>query len=345
MDKGEQLALIQRVAHSSGNQAKEALESMILKCGTRHSTIARAIRDAVERYTPAPTIVYENPGTNNDSDASLAPSPPMRRNKKKDESDGRRADETTRSGTSDDDPGALRRHAKASKKAKTATTGKKNVSVHRNHQQSNLDKKRKKYKEAGHAPTHAPGTEHRTIQTLVGRPSEQAKMNVANLVTPSHLEISEQDRLLGRNLKNDVSDDDLAVVISSEDEPWYAAGPHKNTVNNGIANNQSSKIGNLEADISITDSSDDESSIDERQGNALAVAAGPPQASSNVKTTQAGAGNSDGGVHAQSFTIPIREAFNPFGAGKPSSVLLSKKRKAQDPPAEKTQPAKTANDY
>lgn len=348
MDKNEQSALIERLEHASGDQAKRALRSMILKCTTRHSTIARAIRDAIDRHAPAPSIVYENPVANDNSDAFILPSAPVLGNKAKDKGHGRQGDEAVLSGTSDEDTGALRRHTKASKKTKTTTSGKGKRVGHQNPPQSNLDssKKSTEYNKARHAPTHRAQTEHRAPQRPVGPVSQQAKTNVLDLVPSSDLEARGKDRLPGRILKNDVSDEDLAVAISSEDEPWYAAQPQKHTDNSRIPNDQSSKIGNSGSDSSSSDSSDDESSIDERQGNSLAVAAGPPREGPKVKTKHPGAPTGGSGPRAQSVTVPRAEATNQHGAGNLSSFGLSKKRKAPDLPVEKAhnQASKSATD-
>ncbi|KAI3395810.1 hypothetical protein diail_823 [Diaporthe ilicicola] len=84
MNNSEKLELIERIERASKAQARKALKSMVLECSTKSSTIARAIKDAVERHTPTPVIVYKEPESADEVEASFpAPDKKKKRKKKK----------------------------------------------------------------------------------------------------------------------------------------------------------------------------------------------------------------------------------------------------------------------
>lgn len=52
MDSSERLNFINRLNGLTGDQAREVLKQMAINCNTRHTTIARALRNAVDRHAP-----------------------------------------------------------------------------------------------------------------------------------------------------------------------------------------------------------------------------------------------------------------------------------------------------
>lgn len=83
MNHNEKLDIVERVERASEAQAKKTLKSMVLKCQVTHNTIARAIKDAVDRHCPTPHTVYEDPGSADEGEA--APTTSHKKKKKKKE--------------------------------------------------------------------------------------------------------------------------------------------------------------------------------------------------------------------------------------------------------------------
>ncbi|KAG6360957.1 hypothetical protein INS49_012025 [Diaporthe citri] len=98
MNNSEKLGLIERVDHASEDQAKRTLRSMILKCTVTQPTIARAIKDAIERHTPTPMIVYQQPESEDDDES--APTTSHKKSNKKKNQDGSSQDEDVPASTS-----------------------------------------------------------------------------------------------------------------------------------------------------------------------------------------------------------------------------------------------------
>lgn len=340
MNSTEKLALIERVNHASGDQAKRALQSMILKCTVTQSTIARAIKDAIERHTPTPSIVYEEPEPRDDGDSA-----PASNNHKKDQSDRDQNDVVVLSAASEehhdsahDDIGAVK--SKAEKKGKRKGSG-----HHNSHDNPDLSKK-KKFKKIKHASKLRAETEQTSPEVSLGGPSKQAKPSVIDLVTSSDAETHDAEQPEEESLDKRVSDDDLDLVTSSEDEPFHLEESKDQTPNDKIPSDDLEN-GNLEDRNSTTDSSNDEGSKSEQQNHAVVGGVRAAQEGSDVKTTQTNARNGDECRRAHSVTISIARPSNQRDDYKMGSAGLDKKRKAPEPPVEEVhtnQPAKSASD-
>ncbi|ROV88533.1 hypothetical protein VPNG_10377 [Cytospora leucostoma] len=71
MDSNEKLTFINRLNSLSGEQAREALKQMTINCNTKHTTIARALRNAIDQHAP---LQSESPVTTQSRPTAAAPS-------------------------------------------------------------------------------------------------------------------------------------------------------------------------------------------------------------------------------------------------------------------------------
>lgn len=71
MDANEKLTFINRLTSLSGTQAREALKQMTMNCNTKHTTIARALRNAIHQHAP---LQSESPVTTQSSPTAATPS-------------------------------------------------------------------------------------------------------------------------------------------------------------------------------------------------------------------------------------------------------------------------------
>lgn len=340
MNSTEKLALIERVNHASEDQAKRALQSMILKCTVTQSTIARAIKDAIERHTPTPLIVYEEPETRGDGNAARASN-----NNENGQSHREQDDDVVLSAASEehdnsdhDDIDAVKINAK--KKSKRKGSG-----HHHSHYSSESSRK-KKSKKIKHASKLRTEVEQTPPKVAIGRPSKQFKPSVIDLVSSSDAEIHDSEQPVQKILDKRVSDDNLDLVTSSEDEPAHPDGSKVQTPNKQISNDDL-EIGNLEDRSSTTDSSDDRGSKNEQQNHALAGGVRASQKDSNLKTTQINTRNGDEGRRAQSVTFSMAKPSNQRDDSKMGSAGFDRKRKAPEFTVEEVhtdQPAKSTSD-
>lgn len=309
MDTNERLALIERVDHSSGEQAKRTLKFMILKCTVAQPTIARAIRAAIEQHAPTPKIVYEQPESEHDDES--APVSPRKRSKKekkkKKKHDGSNQDEEDVSfATSQDHQVAAssdmnaepadgqlvlkKKKTKAKSKGKTKPNG--DQDGHQNTSEP-LKKKKKKHK---HTSKRRSETEHHASDNSMESTSKQKNPPVIDLVTSS--------------------DDEICGVGQSE---------------NKILEGKSSSSDGSDNDSSKDDSSDNEDFENEPQDDALSEGVGPIQDGSNKKVYQASARNVDHRSGAvQSSTTARSKALDHNGGIEVSFPGLGKKRKAPE---------------
>lgn len=340
MNSTEKLALIERVNHASGDQAKRALQSMILKCTITQSTIARAIKDAIERHTPTPLIVYEEPEPRGDGDAAPAPN-----NKKKHKSDRDQNDDFVLSAAPEEHDGSAHDEFGAVK-IKAKKKGKRNGSGHLHSHDSPDSPKKKKIKKIEDASKFRTEVEQTLPKVAIGRSSKRFKPSVIDLVSSSDAETHGAEQPEDYILDKRVSDDDSDLVTSSEDEA-SSTGESKNQIlHNKIPNDESSDTGNSDRS-STTDSSGDENSMDEQHDHALTGCVMASQEGSDVETAQADAKIGGGTRRAQSVTVSMAKASKQQNDNKMYSFGLDKKRKALELPVEEVhtnQPTKSTRD-
>jgi hypothetical protein len=319
MNTNERLALSERVNHASEDQIKRALHFMILKCTVTQTTIARAIRDAIERHTPTPTVVFEEQEPKDDDEVILASS--HRKSTKKEE------DQSSASEDEDEDadaPTTTSKHHRSTgrreKKSKTKLKGKKKAIDDQEGGQNRPDssrKKKKKHKKLKDAPNFQTGPNQSNSEDSVGGPSKQRKPAIIDLVTSSDVETHTTEQSASHVLNKTISNDHGSDHDSSNDHS------------------------------SDSDSSDVEGFSNEQQDDCLAGSVRLSQEGSRMKITQAGARHGEGDSRAQSVTVSMARAWNQHGHNKIGSSGLDKKRKAVELAVEdvhRNQPAKSATD-
>lgn len=318
MDTNERLALIERVDHSSGEQAKRTLKFMILKCNVKQETIARAIRDAIERHAPTPTIVYEQPESEDDDEA--APTSSHKKSKKKNQDGSSQDEEDVAASTSKKRRSTRRGDINADplveqlilKKTKTKTNRNKKRSSDRNEEQNHPNSSKKN--QSKHASKLIAEPEERTRDNSMGEPSQQKSPTVIDLLTSSEDETRDTQQSKIENLNDKSSDENSSDIDSPDDSSSHS------------------------------DSSDDGGAEEEPQGNALADGLVPSQDASN-KANQTSAGSSDGGrTTTRSSTCSKDKTPNQNNGIEISLLGLGKKRKASERTVEEVhnnQPAKS----
>lgn len=321
MNNSEKLGLIERVERASEEQAKRTLKSMILKCHIRQETIARAIKDAIERHTPTPTIVYQDPASGDDDEE--VPTASRKKSKKKKHRDGSSQDEedepsptskrpwSTRRGDINADP--LVGHLVLKK---TKTKLKRNKKRSSDHNEEQNDPNSSKKIQPKHASNHRADPEQRTCDNSMGGPSQPESPTVIDLVTSSDGETCDTEHSDDKNL-----DDESSGNNSSDSESPYDFS-------------------------SAEDRSDDRDSEIEQQDKVLPAGIRSSQKDSNNKVDQASAKNGDSGRGAfHSITISMAKASNQNEGNEMSPLSSVKKRKASDHTMEEIpndQPAKSA---
>lgn len=323
MDNNEKLVLIERVNHASEEQVKRALNFMILKCNVNTGTIARAIRDTLERHAPTPTIVYQQPESEDDGEAALASSDRKSKKKKKkrrhdvgseNEEDVRPAGSNDHQNaprdavdTEPDDEQVVLKKTKTKSKHKTALTDDQD-------EQQNSSERSKKKKKRKHASKLRAETEQRAPDTL-GNPTKEKHPTVIDLITSSDDETCDTKQPKNASLDGKSSDVDNSDNVSPD---------------------ESSSDG---------DSSDNGGSGDKPPGDAFADGSGPVLEISKRKANQASTRSGDVDHSAvrsstHSAAKPSNQndgfEFSVFGSGK--------KRKAPEHTVEdihKDQPAKS----
>lgn len=307
MNNSEKLGLIERIDHASEDQAKRTLRSMILKCTVGQPTIARAIRDAIERHTPTPMIVYQQPESEDGAEAVLASSDQESNNSEKDQDGGSQDSDyvpsttskkhrSTRRGDINPDP-LVGKHIL--KKTKTKLKRKKERSNDNKKGQNNPSSSKKN--QSKHASKLRAEPEQRACDNSVGEPSQQKSPTIIDLLTSSEDETRDTQQSKNENLDDKSSDDNSADNDSPDDSS------------------------------SDSDSSDDGGAEEEPQGNALADGPGPSQDASNKKAIQTSAGSSVGGRTTTRSNISSRaKAPNQKSGIEISLSGLGKKRKAPE---------------
>lgn len=307
MNSNDKVGLIERVNHASEDQAKRALNSMILKCNVQQDTIARAIKDAIERHLPTPMIVYQQPESEDDDEAALDSSR-KRSNKKQVDQDDSSQDEddspsaaskkrqSTRRGDIDADPhiGNL-----ILEKKKTKIKGKKKRSS--DHDQEHNSRDASKMSKSKYASEPRAETKQRTCADSKATASEQKGPPVIDLVTSSDDETSDTEPSRNEILDDKTSDDNSSDNESPDD---YS---------------------------SDSDSSDDGDSEQEAQGDALVVGVGPSQEGSNKNANQANERSDGSRTAARSVTISMAKASNQNDSNKIRPFVPNKKRKVPEP--------------
>lgn len=321
MDHNEKVGLIERVNHASEDQAKRTLRFMIVKCTVTQSTIARAIRDAIERHTPTPMIVYQQPESEDDDEAALVSSHKKSTKKKDQDGSGQEEDEfpstiskerrSTRRGDINSDPlvGQL-----ILKKTKTKTKGNKKHSSDHDEEKNNPNSPKKN--RSRHASKLRAEPEQRTCDNSMGEPSQQKTPTVIDLVTSSDDETCDSEHSENESLDDGSSDND-----GSDNESPYD-------------------------DSSEDENADDEDPENEQQDDVLPGATRSTQDNSNNKVSQASANSGEGGRSAShSITISMAKASNLNDGNEMSPLCSVKKRKAPEHAMEEMpnhQPAKIA---
>lgn len=321
MDSNEKLGLIERVNHASEEQVKRALNFMILKCNVNTGTIARAIRDTLERHAPTPTIVYQQPESEDDGEAALASSDRKSKKKKKkrrhdvnseNEEDVRPAGSNDHQNaprdavdTEPDDEQAVLKKTKTKSKHKTA------LNDDQDEQQNSSEHLKKKKRK--HASKLRAETEQRAPDTL-GNPTKKKHPNVIDLITSSDDETCDTKQSKNASLDGKSSD------VNDSDN---------------VSPDESGSDG---------DSSDNGGTGDKPPGDAFADSNGPALESPKKKANQANSSSGDvdhsavrSSTHSAAKTSNQNDGFEirVFGSGK--------KRKAPEHTVEdihKDQPAK-----
>lgn len=310
MDNNEKLGWIERVDHASEDQAKRTLKFMILKCNTKTDTIARAIRDAIERHTPTPTIVYQQPESEDDGEAELASSPKKssKKKKKKKDQDGSSQDE-------EDAPSKISKKRRRTRRGdinadpligevilkKTKTKLKRNKKRSSDHDEEHSRPDTSKKNKSMPASRLGADAEPQACDNPVGRPYMREGPPVIDLVTSSDDETCDPQQSDNENLDDRSSHDVSSENNSSDDES------------------------------SDNDSSDDESSEDEQKDIVRSQGVRVSQDSPMKRTPQAGERNVDDNSNAaQSITISMAKASIRNDDGKMSPFDLGKKRKAPE---------------
>lgn len=207
MNNNDKLGLIERVDHASEDQAKRTLKAMILKCDTNTVTIARAIKDAVERHTPTPTIVYQQPETADDNDATPATSDKKNSKRKKPrEGQGSDGDEVLPTSSSRKFPKSSRGDINADPLVSELILGEpktKRKKAHKSsddrgkHQKKTKSSKSKKLKQESEI---AAKTAHRNSKESVGNLSGQNDPIIIDLVSSSEHDERDSKQLVDENL-------------------------------------------------------------------------------------------------------------------------------------------------
>lgn len=310
MDNNEKLGWIERVDHASEEQAKRTLKFMILKCNTKTDTIARAIRDAIERHTPTPTIVYEQPESEDDSEDALASShkKSSKKKKKKKEQDSSSQDEgdapsmtstksrRTRRGDINADPlvGRL-----ILKKSKTKPRRNKKRSSDHDEEQNSPDVSDKI--KSKHASEPRAETKQRTCGESLETLSKQKSPPVIDLVTSSDDETGNTEQSKHGIVDDKSSDDDS----SDDDSPDDSS--------------------------SDSHSSDDGDSEDETHGDTVADRVGLPQESPNKDANEANArGDDTGRITTRPSTNSTANMSNQNSGTEIGIFGSGKKRKASE---------------
>lgn len=322
MDQSEKLGLIERVNHASEDQAKRTLRSMILKCTVTQPTIARAIRDAIERYTPTPTIVYQQPESE-DEDEAAPTSSQKKSNKKKDQNGSSQNEEEVPSTTSKKRRSTRRGDINADplvgqlilNKTKTKLKRKEKHSSDHNDEQNNPNSSKKNLSK--HASKLRAEPQQRTRDNSTGQPSQEKSPTVIDLVTSSDDETGDSEHSENEDLNGKSSDNDSPDDYSSDDES------------------------------SDDDSSNGEVSQNEHQDGVLAGGTQPSQdGSNNNNANQASAKSGDGSRGAaHSITISMVKASSQNNGNEMSPFGSGRKRKAPERTVEEVhndRPAKFA---
>lgn len=314
MDTNEKLGWVERVNHASEEQAKRTLNFMILKCNAKTDTIARAIRDAIERHTPTPTIVYQQPESEDDGEAALALShkKSSKKKKKKKDQDGSSQDEedapsttskkrrSTRRGDINPDPLV---EQLILKKTKTKLRrSKKRISDHDEDQNSpDVSDKIK----SNHASETTTKKKQHTYDESLGTPSKQEDPPIIDLVTSSDEEACDTEQTTHRILDDKSSDDD-----SSDND-------------------------SLDDSSSDSHSSDDGHSKDETHGGSLADGVGPFHESPDKEANKGSARGGDAVPSTpQPSTNSTAKILNQNSGTGTIGLGSGKKRKAPEHTAE-----------
>lgn len=343
MNHNEKVGLIERVERASEDQAKRTLRSMIVKCSVNQPTIARAIKDAIERYTPTPTIVFQQPEPEDEDQVALISPLKKSRKKKRDEDGSSQEDEdvpsttskrqSTRRGDINPEPlvGKL-----VLKKTKAKLKRKNKHSSDHDEEQRSPDASSKN--KSGRVSKPGAESEQRAHDTSMGQPSEQKDPTVIDLISSSDDETCDTVQSENESLSNKSSDDVSLDNDNSEDD-----SPAEDS-----SDGDSSEDVSSEDDSPDIVSADDEDTGNEQQSNTITGGSEPSQDGSNKRAPQASAGGSHGGPDAaRSITVSMSKTsiqndgikMRPFGS--------TKKRKAPEQTVEEAHDehaAQTATD-
>lgn len=325
MDTNEKLGLIERVDHASEDQAKRALKSMILKCTVRNPTIARAIKDAVERHLPTPLIVYRQPESGGDEAEST--SSHRGSNEDKNDQDGSsQNEEDVPSETSRKHPRTRRGDINPNPfveqllLAKTKTKLKSKKKRGGDHDERLISLAPSKTNKSKHGSRLRAGNEQRTSKSSMGKPDDKEKPTVIDLITSSD---------------DDTSDEEHSGHESSDSRNFDEGEPQNNS-SGEISSSESSDGDTSDRDTSDDGNSSKESSGDGESGNeehdnALAAEAARSRENSKRKATDPVADNDDDGYNAApSITHNRADRLTQNGGMEMSSTGLGKKRKAPE---------------
>lgn len=325
MDTNEKLGWVERVNHASEEQAKRTLNFMILKCNTKTDTIARAIRDAIERHTPTPTIVYQQPESEDDGEAELASShkKSSKKKKKKKDQDGSSQDEDdapsttskqrrgTRRGDINPDPLVGQLILKKTK-AKLRPTKRRSS----DHEAEQAQPGPLKKNQSKHASKQRADPKQRPCDKSMGTPSNQEGPPVIDLVTSS--------------------DDETCDTEQSENE----------SVDEQSCHNSTSDSESSEDDGSDNNNSDHEEFENQQRDAAFPEAVDPLRQGTSKKANQTNATQSHGGHNAAPpSTVFKAKVSNQSNGIEISLPNLGKKRKAPERTGEEVhddQPTKSA---
>ncbi|KAK2608091.1 hypothetical protein N8I77_006725 [Diaporthe amygdali] len=226
MNNPEKLSILERVDQCDEAQAKRALKHMILKCSTKTSTIASAIKDALERHAPTPIISYQEPASQ-DEDETATVKPEKKSHKKKKNDHGNHID-----GEEDVSTSTSRKHRKTSRgdinadpvvselilgKTKTKRDkrekhrkGRDDRDAHQKKPKSSKSKKAKK--ESGRQ---AEADEH-ISEDSVENPSGQNDPIVVDLLNSSEPEKRDSEHSVDEDLTEESSNNDISLDDGSD---------------------------------------------------------------------------------------------------------------------------------
>ncbi|POS77740.1 hypothetical protein DHEL01_v203858 [Diaporthe helianthi] len=314
MNVSDRLALTERVDHASEDEVKRALRYMILNCQVHHTTIARAIKDGIERFTPAPTIVYGNRDGKHDDEAVPASS----HGKSADKEEG----PSSSSSEDEDVPATHSRHHRGTgrrdKKTKSNLQGKSKKSGEKNVSRRDSSKRKKSKKKAKHARGNQIEAQENNSDDSVGRTSsKKTNSTVIDLVTSSDVEIPEKEQAGNPITDKPAADEVLDRVTSSEEEPLYTSAAKKTPHPNVVLLDRSYGSG--------------DGVFTRKQHDFIARADTPSQGGSRAKTPQSAERTGTFGRRSKVVIASAAKTSNRHNDTRTGPLGLDSKRKAPDP--------------